>query len=54
MRFAFVQRTNLASNKAHNVVGFVSVKPDAFANQLNISIQNCWAVLKDLVSTVLD
>ena len=54
MRFAFVQRTNMASNKAHNVVGFVSVKPEAFAGQLNINIQNCWAVLKDLVATVLE
>lgn len=54
MRFAFVQRTNLTSNKAHNVVGFVSVKPEAFAGQLNINMQNCWAVLKDLVATVLE
>ena len=54
MRFAFVQRTNLASNKAHNVVGFISVKPEAFAGQINLNIQKCWAVLKDLVSTVLD
>lgn len=38
MRFAFVQRTNLASNKAHNVVGFISVKPEAFAGQINLNI----------------
>ena len=53
MRFAFVQRTNFTSNKAHNVVGFVHVKPDAFASQINLNVQNCWAVLKDVVQTVL-
>ena len=38
MRFAFVQRSNFASNKSHNVVGFVSVKPDAFAYQINLNL----------------
>ena len=53
MRFAFVQRIDFASNKAHRVVGFASVNPQAFAKQINLSVDNCWAVLKDLVVTVL-
>ena len=54
MRFAFVQRTDITKSTSHKVVGFVNVKPDAFAGQINLSIQNCWAVLKDLVQTVLE
>ena len=53
MRFAFVQRNDPASNKVHKVVGFISVSPDKFANQINLNIQNCWAVLKDVVITCL-
>lgn len=54
MRFAFVQRADIASDKAHKVVGFYNVNPTSFANEINLNLQNCWAVLKDLVVTVLD
>lgn len=54
MRFAFVQRHDFSSAKVHKVVGFTSVTPDAFANQINLNVQNCWAVLKDVVKTCLE
>lgn len=53
MRFAFVQRQSFTSAKTHKLVGFASVAPVAFAYQLNLNITNCWAILKDLVQTVL-
>ena len=53
MRFAFVQRVDNNSSKAHKVVGFINVNPDGFANQINLNVQNCWAVLKDVVQTCL-
>ena len=30
-----------------------AVNPNAFAKQLNLNITNCWAILKDLVTSVL-
>ena len=53
MRFAFVQRTDIESSKSHKVVGMTAVNPNAFAKQLNLNITNCWAILKDLVTSVL-
>ena len=53
MRFAFVQRTDIDSAKSHKVVGMANVNPTAFAGQINLNVQNCWAVLKDLVGSVL-
>ena len=44
---------DFTSSKAHKVVGFAHVNPTLFAKQINLNIQNCWAVLKDLVQTVL-
>ena len=38
MRFAFVQRIDPASNKAHKVVGFESFTPQAFADQINLNL----------------
>lgn len=52
MRFAFVQRVNIESNKAHKVSGFISVMPEMFAKELNMNVQNCWAILWDLIQTV--
>lgn len=53
MRFAFVQRVDVTSNKAHKAIGFTSQQPETFINQLNMKMSNCWAILKDLLSTVL-
>lgn len=41
------------SNKGHKVVGFAHVEPHSFAKQINLNVQNCWAVLKDVLVTVL-
>ena len=53
MRFAFVQRVDPESSRSHKVVGFNSLKPESFAAKLNLNIQNCWAVLKDVLVTIL-
>ena len=54
MRFAFCQRNDVTSSKSHKVVGFASLKPLDFAKEINLNLQNCWAVLKDLCKTILE
>ena len=54
MRFAFVQRVDPDSSRSHKVVGFNSLNPESFAAKLNLNISNCWAVLKDVLVTILD
>jgi translation initiation factor 3 subunit D len=51
MRFAFVMR-NDSNPKSHKMVGYASVVPTAFANQINLQVSNCWAVLRDVLQTV--
>lgn len=53
IRFAFTQRINNSADN-HKVVGHASVNPEQFAGTINLNVQNCWAVLKDLVVSVLD
>lgn len=53
MRFAFVQRAD-TSGANHKVVGSFTTDTYAFAKQLNLNIENCWAVLKDVVDTVIE
>lgn len=51
MKFAFVQRLE-GSAVTHKVVGTINVQTNAFAKQINLNVQNCWAVLRDVISTV--
>mmetsp|Transcript_21162 Transcript_21162/g.26105 ORF Transcript_21162/g.26105 Transcript_21162/m.26105 type:complete len:144 (-) Transcript_21162:244-675(-) len=53
MRFAFVQRVSTSSSKSHHVIGFSSHNPNTFTGQLNLKMANSWAILKDVVSTIL-
>ena len=51
MNFAFVQRADSQAN-THKVVGSFTRETHHFANQLNLNIDNCWAVLKDVLDTL--
>lgn len=53
MRFAFVQRSD-PQGQQHKVVGSFTTDTQSFANQLNLNIDNCWAVLKDVLDTLQD
>jgi len=52
MRFTFVQRHD-GSVTTHKVVGTSSVATTAFAKQINLNVPNCWAILKDVIETVV-
>jgi translation initiation factor 3 subunit D len=54
MRFAFCQRTDPKSSEHHRVVGTFTTDTVAFAKQLNLNIDNCWAIMKDVLETLQD
>ena len=51
MRFGFVQRTD-ATGVNHRVVGSFTTETQAFAQQINLNVENCWAILKLVVESV--
>lgn len=53
MRFAFIQRADQNANN-HKVVGSFTSDTATFAKQLQLNMENCWAVLKDVLETVMD
>jgi hypothetical protein len=53
MRFAFTQRSD-NSVVNHKVVGSYTADTTAFAKQLGLNIENCWAIVKDVVDIVLE
>ena len=53
MRFGFVQRAD-TTGLTHKVVGSFTVETSAFCHQINLNMENCWAILKDVVETITD
>jgi translation initiation factor 3 subunit D len=52
MKFAFVSRKNMASNKEHVVMATHTVKTLAWANQSNMSMDRMWCIIKRIVEEV--
>jgi hypothetical protein len=51
MRFAFLQRAD-SKAETHKMIGSFTVETHAFLTQMNLSLPNCWATLRDVVNTV--
>ena len=52
IKFAFFSRKNTKSNTAHSLIGTYGLATNAFANQINLNMSNCWAILRDLVDSI--
>jgi translation initiation factor 3 subunit D len=54
IKLGFLQRADDKSNESHKVVGTHAVDTASFCMQINLQMKNCWAIVEDVVSTVLD
>ncbi|KAI8690630.1 hypothetical protein LRP88_07897 [Fusarium phalaenopsidis] len=53
MKLGFVSRLNPRSNDKHVVLGVVGWKPRDFANQMNLSLNNGWGIVRTIVDMCL-
>lgn len=52
IKFAFVTRKNVKDNAKHIVLGTYGIETKSFCNQINLSLSQCWGILRDLVDSV--
>jgi hypothetical protein len=52
IRFAFVSRKNKDSNKSHIILGTHAIEAKSFAQQINLNMSSCWAILKEVIDLV--
>eukprot|EP00038_Savillea_parva_P028741 m.66767 g.66767 ORF g.66767 m.66767 type:complete len:569 (+) comp8385_c0_seq2:58-1764(+) len=52
LRLGYVARVNPMDNEHHTVMGTQVFKPSEFATQINLSMQNCWGILKQLIELI--
>eukprot|EP00347_Sterkiella_histriomuscorum_P018459 403345439 len=52
IKFAFLTRKTAKSNQGHILLGTYGVSTNSFANQINLNMSNCWAILRDLIDGI--
>ena len=50
---SFVSRVNPKSNTDHVVLGVLGYKPREFASQMNLNLNNGWAIVRTFVDMVM-
>ncbi|KAH7376313.1 eukaryotic translation initiation factor 3 subunit D [Plectosphaerella cucumerina] len=53
MKLGFVSRVNPKSNDKHVILGVVGWKPRDFANQMNLSLNNGWGIVRTIADMIL-
>ncbi|KAK9826613.1 hypothetical protein WJX74_005621 [Apatococcus lobatus] len=53
IRIGYVSRAHARDNQNHTILGTQGVKPKDFASQINLSMDNCWGIVRALVDMCL-
>jgi translation initiation factor 3 subunit D len=53
IKFGFISRVNNKDNKKHEILGTHTFKPKEFANHLQLTIENSWGILKEIVDKLM-
>jgi translation initiation factor 3 subunit D len=54
MKFGYVSRVSPRSAAQHEILGTQQFRPAEFANNINLSLDNCWGVLRVVCEFLLD
>ena len=54
VKFAFISRDNMSDNKRHVVMGTHTVQTQNWAQQMNVSMDRMWNILKFIANEILD
>lgn len=53
IKLGFVSRVSSRDNKTHVVLGAAAVKPREFAQQISLSMDNCWGIVRAIVDLIM-
>lgn len=53
MGFGFMSRSNQQTTN-HDLIGSFTVDTQQFIAQINLNIENCWATLREVITTLID
>ncbi|OQR79284.1 eukaryotic translation initiation factor 3 subunit D isoform 2 [Tropilaelaps mercedesae] len=53
IKFGYVSRVHVKDTSKHVILGTQQFRPKEFADQINLSMDNCWGVLRYVVDTCL-
>lgn len=53
MKFGYISRFNMKDSSRHVVLGTQQFKPSEFAAQINLSMDNCWGIVRCIIDQVM-
>jgi len=53
LKFGYITRFNMKDSSRHVVLGTQQFKPSEFASQINLSLDNCWGIVRCIIDQVM-
>jgi translation initiation factor 3 subunit D len=53
IKFGYVSRVNVRNTSQHEILGTQQFRPSEFAQNINLSLDNCWGVLRVICEFLL-
>ena len=53
LKFGYITRFNMKDSSRHVVLGTQQFKPSEFAAQINLSLDNCWGIVRCIIDQVM-
>merc|ERR1711936_772607 len=50
LKFGYITRFNMKDSSRHVVLGTQQFKPSEFAAQINLSLDNCWGIVRCIIA----
>lgn len=53
LKFGYITRFNMKDSSRHVILGTQQFKPNEFASQINLSMDNCWGIVRCIIDQVM-
>ena len=53
LKFGYITRLNMKDSSRHVILGTQQFKPTEFAAQINLSLDNCWGIVRCIIDQVM-
>ena len=53
LKYGYITRFNMKDSSRHVILGTQQFKPSEFAAQINLSMDNCWGIVRCIIDQVM-
>ena len=53
IKFGYISRFKVRDSSRHVILGSQQFKPQDFANQINVNLDNCWGIIRCIIDLIM-